>query len=345
MAFNFTISNPGSGSVIEKESIHEATETLSKSLTNYLGYIDSDNRKTTAHAFITSLEGRFKPISTLAESLGFLFAKVGKLEILWFFDKIKKYADKNIEKHSLGDINSPFYSTQYLTAEKAYQISIIELEILTHVDELFLLLKTENEEESLKEIEKNVPAIKEKFERLDKYLDIRFELINSYSDRQIGISDRITELDSLIGKLQPNKSIIGLIENLENSYSDFPLIYLELLETFHNHIAKFRHIAESSDKYDQALIDYFNEYMRIIEISKSISQKGVLKNYEQVKMEELLSGSKSIIDISSKLTPIKKSSSKPDKIDNERSKISRFRLIIGIAVGLIILAIILLIVF
>ena len=85
--------------------------------------------------------------------------------------------------------------------------------------------------------------------------------------------------------------------------------------------------------------------MRIIEISKSISQKGVLKNYEQVKMEELLSGSKSIIDISSKLTPIKKSSSKPDKIDNERSKISRFRLIIGIAVGLIILAIILLIVF
>lgn len=291
------------------------------------------------------MEGRFKPISTLAESLDFRFAKVGKLEILWFFDKIKKYADKIIEKHNLGKTDSLFYSTRYLTAEEANQISIVELELLSSIDEFVLLLKIENEEESLEEIEKIVPEVKEKFERLDIYLDMRFELIKSYSDRQNSICNGISALNSKISKLKSDNAILKLVRKLEDKYSDFPLIYLELLETFHNHIAKYRHIAQSSDEYDQVVKDYFNEYVRIIEILKSISQKGVFKNYEQVKMEELLNWSKSIIDISSNLTSIKKGSGKSDKIDNEKSIISRFRLIIGITAGLIILVIIFLIVF
>lgn len=306
MAINSKISNTVSRSAAGEESTYEATETLSNLLPNYLGYNDSDNRKTTVHAFMTCLEERFKPISILAKSLNYRFAKVGKLNILWIFNTIKKYADKIGDKHHLRDADSLFHTTEYLTPEEANQLSIVELELLTHVDELILLLKTESDEESLKEIEKIVPEIKEKFERLDIYLDMRFELIKSYSDRQNSISDGISSLNSEISKLKSHNSIFKLIRKLEDKYSDFPLIYIELLETFHNHIAQYRHRVNSTDEYDKAVFDYFNEYKRIMEILNSMSKRDVFKNYEQIKLEELLNWSKSIIDISTKLNSIKK---------------------------------------
>ena len=305
-AFKSKISNRVIRSDVEEESKNNATDTVSNSLTNYLGYTDSANRKTTAHAFMTSLKEKFKPISILAKSLNYRFAKVGKLNIFWFFSKIKKYADKISDKHHLMDEDSPFHTTEYLTSEEANQLSIVELELLTHVDELILLLKTETEEESLKEIEKIVPEIKEKFERLDIYLDMRFELIKSYSDRQNSISDGLSSLNSEISKLKSDNSIFKLIRKLEDKYSDFPLIYIELLETFHKHIDQYRHRVDSTDEYDKAVFDYFNEYKRITEILNSMSKSDVFKNYEQIKLEELLDWSKSIIDICTKLNSIKK---------------------------------------
>lgn len=307
------ISNHGSKVDIEKELAFEATKTLSNSLTNYLGYFDSDNRKTTAYVFMISLEERFKLISILAKSLAYRFAKVGKLNILWFFGKIKKYADKIIEKHNLRNIDSPFYTTEYLTSEEANQISIVELELLTHIDALILLLKKENEEKSLEEIEKIVPEIKEKFERLDLYLDSRSELIKSFSDRQNRISKGLSVLSVEISKMRSDNSILKLVRKLEDKYSDFPIVYIELLEIFHNHIAQYRHIVKSRDEYAQAVFDYFSEYERISEIVNSISKKDVFKYYQQVKVEELLKWSKSIIDINSKLEKIKRIE-QPDNI-------------------------------
>lgn len=51
-----------------------------------------------------------------------------------------------------------------------------------------------------------------------------------------------------------------------------PIIHIKLLEIFNKHLRSYKQIAESSNEINQSAVDYFNEYLKIIDNAKFIHE-------------------------------------------------------------------------
>lgn len=321
---------------MNNETKYEATETLSKSLTNYSGYFNPDNRKSSASAFASGIEQKINPASKIAVSLGQRFGKVGKLEILWFFDSISKFSDEFAGKYNLAKHDSNFFATKYLSRNEAESLSKVELELLTQFDQLLLAITNENQHEFLQEIEVGVPGIKEIFDGLDSYFEKRAELMNSFSVRHDEITQMLTGVNNHISKRATDRPISELTGALEDKYAEFSVIQINLLEIFHNHIASYRRIAETSNEFNQSVVDYFNEYLRIIDKAKSIQES--VSDADNFKLEELLKWSEKIGDYSAKL--IQREAPEPKSRPEPKEKKSNLLVISAITAVIITAAVV-----
>jgi len=254
------------------KTTNNATETLSGTLTNYSGYFNSDTRKSSASAFISGIEHKLGPISKISVTLIERFSKVNKPEIIEFFESIIKFSGEFVNKYKLTNHESTFFITTYLSKDDAENLSQVELDLLTYLDQFLLAIMEENRHEFLQEIVVGVPRLKEFFTGIDSYFIKRTELIKESSVRHNEITQRLKSLDKHLGEKDTARPISEFTRKLEERYSGVPIIHIKLLEVFQNHLKSYKQIAESSEERNQVVVDYFKEYLKIIDNAKFIQE-------------------------------------------------------------------------
>ena len=281
------------------KTIYNATKTLSETLPNYSGYFKSENRKTSASAFTSGIKQKMGPISEVAVTLRERFAKVKKPEILEFFESISSFSGQFVYKHKLDNYESTFFITTYLNRDEAENLSQVELDLLTHLDQFLLAIMGENRHEFLQEIEVGIPSLREIFGEFDSYFSKRAELIKKSSVRHNEITQRLKTVDNHLGKHNTTRPISEITRKLEDRYAGVPIIHIKLLEIFHSHLDSYQKIAESSNEINQSVVDYFNEYLKIIDNAKFIQETA--PDEDGLKLKELLMLSDNIEEYADKI--------------------------------------------
>lgn len=172
----------------------------------------------------------------------------------------------------MDNFESTFFITTFLSREEAEILSQSEVELLAHLDQFLIAITNENRHEFLQEIVVGVSHLKELFDDLDVYFSDRSDIIKGFSIRHNEITQRLKSLDKHLAGKNESKPISEFTRKLEDRYSGVAIIHIKLLEVFHNHLDSYMQFADSSGGSNQSVVDYFKEYLKIIDNAKFIQE-------------------------------------------------------------------------
>ena len=278
------------------KTVIDAGKELADSLNEYRGYFEIEDRKNSVSAFIDGAHSRLSRISIYAEQIATRYGKVGRVDYLKIFAEMKNFVNDFSDKFHLTNFDAEFFSTRFLSSPDSDELSDLELNLLSKLDEMANLIQKESNHEFLQEIEVAIPGLRKKFDGITALFEKRAAQIKQYSGRHNEITSTLEDIDRRLKSMDYNSSISEMINNIEENHDNLPVIYVALMEIFSTHLPAFKKLSGHSKEYGEA-VEYFNEFNRIVNNAKISYSRRTLLSSDRNKVRDIIKSSGNLSDI------------------------------------------------
>ena len=314
--------------VMGDKAVNDSGKILAESLNGYRGYFEIEARALSASAFIDGAHNKLSPISIYAEQIATRFGKVRRADYLKIFSEMKNYVNVFSDKFHLTNNDPEFFSTRFLSGPDSDKISDVELDLLSKLDEIVILIRKESNHEFLQEIEVAIPKLNQMFDEITALFEQRAALIKKFSGRHNEINSTIKDFDDRLKNINHNTSISEMLKTIEQSHENLPVIYVALMEVFSTNLTTFKKLSDHVEEYELA-VEYFSEFDRITNNAKISYSKGTLLPSDRNKIKDIIKSSGNLSDIIKTIKSNKAGADLKEGAERKKKKLIKFLLIIG----------------
>ena len=91
--------------------------------------------------------------------------------------------------------------------------------------------------------------------------------------------------------------ISDLIKTIENEHINLPAISVAFMELFSAHLPSFKKVSTEHSEEHEMVVDYYNEFMKIISDAKVNYSRGTLLSSDRDKVKEIIKSSGNLSEI------------------------------------------------